>query len=203
MGLPSTELCAQGIWRVRVVRDLPCHGACRLGCCRVQASAVVWPKVGGVWGVPYECGKAVCARSGRGTGMMWQDQRSRRRGAPGPVLPCADPEPRALRVNPLGPMSPSGPPPAEDLPSAAPINPRVRSLERGVLAPPGRISKVSSVMCTCPRPRPRRRSGTNRCSGTSRCAGTFGMCHRVHHRTNHGTSAADTGGAHRWHVASM
>ena len=57
-------------------------------------------------------------RSGRGREDVPQTWRGpRRRMAPGPVLPCADPEPRAPRVIPCGPFSPSGPPPAEDLPA--------------------------------------------------------------------------------------
>lgn len=43
--------------------------------------------------------------------------------APEPALPRADPEPRALKVIPFGPSSPSGPPPAEDLPRATSGNP--------------------------------------------------------------------------------
>src|SRR5690606_11114605 len=46
----------------------------------------------------------------------------RLRTAPGPVLPCADPEPRAPRATPGGPISPSGPLPDEDLPPAAAVN---------------------------------------------------------------------------------
>src|SRR5689334_870507 len=74
---------------------------------------------------------------------MWRGPRHL--AAPGPVLPCADPEPRAPRVIPYGPISPSGPPPAEDLPSAAAVNPRVWSLERGVLPPRGVFSNTHSI----------------------------------------------------------
>jgi hypothetical protein len=87
-------------------------------------------------------------------------QRSRRRAAPGPVLPCPDPEPRALRVGPAGPLSPSGPPPAGDLPAGIRVYPRTQSLERGVLAPDLTPSNTSSIIWDRARARHTVRCGT-------------------------------------------
>src|SRR5213079_1878038 len=62
-------------------------------------------------------------RTGGGVERRTAYRGPRRLAAPGPVLPCSDPEPRAPRVDPLGPISPSGPPPAEEIPSTAPVIP--------------------------------------------------------------------------------
>ncbi|CAD5960485.1 exported protein of unknown function [Streptomyces sp. KY75] len=72
--------------------------------------------------------------------------RPRRPKAPGSVLPLVDLEPRALKVVPHGPLSPSGPPPVEDLPRAADGNPRRMSLERGVLSGGSLFSNKSSIV---------------------------------------------------------
>ncbi|MGW3593963.1 hypothetical protein ACWD60_04215, partial [Streptomyces sp. NPDC005167] len=64
----------------------------------------------------------------------------------GAVLPCSDLEPRALKVGPRGPSSPSGPPPEEDLPAGADVNPWGLSLERGVLRAGTRCSNKGSIV---------------------------------------------------------
>ncbi|MDQ1036982.1 hypothetical protein QFZ75_003398 [Streptomyces sp. V3I8] len=91
-------------------------------------------------------GSGAGARSGRGRKDVPRTFGGpRRRVAPGPVLPCADPEPRAPRVIPFGPSSPSGPPPVGDLPSGAAANPWATSLEGGVLPPRNPFSNTYSI----------------------------------------------------------
>ncbi|SCE03274.1 hypothetical protein GA0115241_109225 [Streptomyces sp. DpondAA-D4] len=69
----------------------------------------------------------------------------RRPRVPGPVLPCADLEPRALKVSDRGSLSPSDPLPGEDLPPAPAANPGAVSLDGGVLRAGTRLSNKGSI----------------------------------------------------------
>ncbi len=69
----------------------------------------------------------------------------RRPRVPGPVLPCADLEPRALKVSDRGSLSPSDPLPGEDLPPAPAANPGAVSLDGGVLRAGTRFSNKGSI----------------------------------------------------------